>query len=256
MRGRRHDNNDSDIFIAILLISIVIGIGYGIYVWIQMLISAVIEIGNNIYMWFQQNIVWIGLTAVVLTWLFLWLKKKKREKHDREYDRKYSQITRQVPEGMPERVRKVTKNILTRKVKEIVEILNTFVVDIPKFSNHLEIIYQVDFGRCLKERLPNDTVVYEETEGGKGSVRPDIVINKTIAIEIKALKRPNTIYNRIYNRNHVKSVFKKIVTYRKQYDEVIFIIFNANYVNKRNWNVYKNMKEAVQQKKGVVLFEK
>ncbi len=248
MRRRYYDNSDSDIFIAVLLISIVIGIGYGIYVWIQMLISAVIEIGNKIYMWFQQNLLWIGLTAVVLIWLFLWLKKKKREK----YDRKYSQITRQIPRGMSERMREVTESV-PGKVKEIKEILNTFVVDIPKFSNHSEVIYQVDFGRYLKEKLPNDIVVYEET---KGDVRPDIVINKTIAIEIKALRPPDNKYNLGYNRKHVKSIYEKIFTYRKQYDEVIFIIFNARYVNKRNWSDYEKMKKTVQQEKDVVLFEK
>ena len=140
---------------------------------------------------------------------------------------------------------------MPEKVKDVKVLLDEFVTDIPKFSKHSEVSYQVDFGRYLKERLPDDVVVYEEAKDG---ARPDIVINKTIAIEIKALKNPDTKENKEYNRAHVDSIFKKIHAY-DVYDEVIIVIFNADYVRDRNWKDYEKMKEVVQQA-NVTLFEK
>ena len=173
---------------------------------------------------FWGTVASVILCLVVLFVLYKWLKARKKRK---------------VLANMPE------------KMKDIKTLLDKFAIDIPKFSKHSEVHYQVDFGRYLKEHLPDSVVVYEEAKDG---ARPDIVINKTIAIEIKAFKNPNTKENREYNRMHVDSIFKKIHTY-KVYDTVIIIIFNTNYVKDKNWKGYEQMKEAVQQE-NVILFEK
>ena len=185
----------------------------------------------NAYKWYQENteLFWgavavtiLGLAALFV--LYRWFTSRRKRK---------------VLADMPE------------KVKDIKKLLDDFVTDIPKFSKHSETSYQIDFGRYLKDRLPGDSVVYEET---RDSVRPDIVINKTMAIEIKALKNPDTKENKTYNGQHIDSIFKKIHTY-KVYDQVVIIIFNSEYGRDRGWRDYEKMKEAVKQQ-GVTLFEK
>ena len=200
-------------FLGTLVILVCVGIIYKTYAWYQ---------ENTILFWGIISL--IVLFAVTLFVLYRLLKIQKERK---------------MMADMPE------------KVREIKTLLDTFVTDIPKFSRHSEVSYQVDFGRYLKERLSGDTVVYEEVKDG---VRPDIVVNKTIAIEIKALKKPNTKENREYNRLHVDSIFKKVHTY-DVYEKVVIIIFNADYVKDKKWKDYEKMKEVVQQE-GVVLFEK
>lgn len=185
----------------------------------------------SIYTWYQENTIlfWgiIALAVVISVLSFCYIKGWEVWKR------------RRAVANMPE------------KVKSIKMLLDTFATDIPKFSKHSESLYQTDFGRYLKEHLLDSVVVYEETKGG---ARPDIVIDKTIAIEIKALQNPNTQKNREYNRKHVDSIFKKIHTY-KVYDTVIVIIFNIDYIKDKNWKDYEKMKEAVQQE-NVILFEK
>ena len=140
---------------------------------------------------------------------------------------------------------------MPERVKAIQALLDTFVTDIPKFSKHSEVHYQVDFGRYLKEHLSDSTVVYEEVKDG---VRPDIVVDKVTAIEIKALKDPAAKGGREYNRMHIDSIFKKIHMY-SVYDTVIIIIFNTHFVRNNNWKDYEKMKEAVRGE-NIILFEK
>ena len=190
-----------------------------------------IFLAYNAFEWYDENMesFWnfIFSIAFISALVFVLFKLFKRWRK------------RKVIAGMPE------------KVGDIKTLLDKFATDIPKFSKHSEVHYQVDFGRYLKEHLPGSDIVYEEARDG---VRPDIVIDKKIAIEIKALKNPNTDGNRKYNSAHIDSIFKKIHTY-KVYSAVIIIIFNADYVKNKNWRDYEKMKEAVQEE-NVVLFEK
>ena len=141
---------------------------------------------------------------------------------------------------------------LPERVRDIKELLDLFTTDIPKFSKHAEVSYQIDFGRFLKDRLTNDKVSYEVQKEG---IRPDIVINDNIAIEIKALKEPNTESNRNYNKSHIESLYKKKDTYIRRFDTVIIIIFNSDLVKDRNWKDYDEMKEILSTSQ-VILFEK
>ena len=140
---------------------------------------------------------------------------------------------------------------------DIKPLLDAFTTDVPNLSGHSEAAYQAELGRYLKEKLPNSTITYEEKKDG---ARPDITIDKNIAIEVKALKNPNTEQNRKYNSLHVDSIFKKIHTY-DSWNQLIIVIFNSEYVSNRNWRDYEKMKEVVQMKEVVkkqntVLFEK
>ena len=185
----------------------------------------------NAWMWYKENtglfwfLVILLIVLAILSFVAYRVYKTKKEK--------------KVLNKMPDQVRTIK------------ELLDEFTADIPRFSKHAETSYQVDFGRYLKEKLQNNHVVYEETKDG---VRPDIIIDQSIAIEIKALKQPNTQENRAYNGQHIDSIFKKIHTY-KVYKQVIIIIFNSGYVKDTDWKDYEKMKEAVQQE-DVILFEK
>lgn len=185
----------------------------------------------NAWVWYQENTELfysiVVLLAVLILLSFVGYKMYTAQKK------------RRVVNSMPE------------QVKNIRSLLDAFTTDIPRFSRHSETSYQVDFGRYLKEKLQNHHVTYEETRDG---VRPDIIIDKNIAIEIKALKQPNTREHKEYNSQHIDSIFKKIHTY-KVYNQVIIIIFNSEYVKDSGWKDYEKMKEAVQGE-DVVLFEK
>ena len=196
-----------------------------------LLTLGLIGLGYNVWIWYEENkeLVWsVIISFIVLAVIvFVIYKVYKNKKEKRILD------------SMP------------NQVGTIKELLDAFSADIPRFSKHAETTYQVDFGRYLKEKLENHHVVYEETKDG---VRPDIIIDQNIAIEIKALKEPNTQSNKEYNSQHIDSIFKKIHTY-KVYNQVIIIIFNSGYVKDTGWKDYEKMKEAVQQQ-DVILFEK
>ena len=148
-------------------------------------------------------------------------------------------------------IQKKKQNALPEKVREIKELLDVFSTDIPKYAKHTEIIYQIDFGRYLKEHMTSDEVIYEVEKEG---TRPDIVINGTTAIEVKALKEPKNERNKRYNREHIDSIFKKIHTY-KIYEKVIIVIFNSRYMEETDTMTYIQMKRAIAEE-GVTLFEK
>ena len=137
-------------------------------------------------------------------------------------------------------------------VAELGYYLDEFLVDIPEGSRHSESLYQTDLGRYLKEKLSERKVKYEVERNGK---RPDIVIDETIAIEVKSMKNPNSESNRKYNSQHVDSIYKKLILYRKEFSELIFIIFNSDFVRDRNWHAYEEMKDTVKEQ-GVTLIEK
>ena len=137
-------------------------------------------------------------------------------------------------------------------VSELDYYLDKFLVDIPKGSRHSESLYQTDLGRYLKEKLTNRRVEYEIERNGK---RPDIVIDGTTAIEVKSMKNPDSDRNRKYNSQHVESIYKKLILYKKEFSKVIFIIFNSDLVRDRNWHAYQEMKDTVKEQ-GVTLIEK
>ena len=140
---------------------------------------------------------------------------------------------------------------LPGQVREISDLLDKFVVDLPT-GKHSERDYQITFGTYLKEKMKGVSLEYESK---KNHVRPDIVINGNLAIEIKALKNPNSRFNKKYNKDHIESVFKKIFTYTKEYEQVVFVIFNVDLIRGRKFNDYIKMREAIE-KGGAHLFEK
>ena len=200
------------------------------FLLIVLAIALIYSIITKVVEFFQNNlgiiIFFIVILAIVAITFFIFKSKFKKKK-----------ITKELSD-------------LPEKIKEVKDLLDSFNTDIPKYSKHTETVYQVDFGRYLKDNLPKDKVEYEPR---KGTTRVDILINSNLAIEIKALKTGYNRYNMSYNKQHIDSIFSKIFMYKEEYPELIVILFNAKSVE--NWKEYKQMKKVAKQQ-GVYIFEK
>ncbi len=195
----------------------------------------------NLYVFVKTN--WVGvLIAVAIIaavaglgiYLFFHLKTKK-EKTNLE-DIKNSQIV--LKEEHKEN--KTEKTDLLIKTKNLIE---SFEVDIPKETKQKEHAYQISLGQFLKSNLPQHSVKYEVEIDGS---RPDIVIDgNQLAIEVKAMRNTKSKRNRKYNDEHIGTIHEKRDNYTDNFGDVVFVIFNSDFVKNKNWKRYERVKKAM-----------
>ena len=167
-------------------------------------------------------------------YLFFHLKTKK-EKTNLE-DIKNSQIV--LKEEHKEN--KTEKTDLLIKTKNLIE---SFEVDIPKETKQKEHAYQISLGQFLKSNLPQHSVKYEVEIDGS---RPDIVIDgNQLAIEVKAMRNTKSKRNRKYNDEHIGTIHEKRDNYTDNFGDVVFVIFNSDFVKNKNWKRYERVKKAM-----------
>ena len=122
-------------------------------------------------------------------------------------------------------------------------LIESFEVDIPKETKQKEHAYQISLGQFLKSNLPQHSVKYEVEIDGS---RPDIVIDgNQLAIEVKAMRNTKSKRNRKYNDEHIGTIHEKRDNYTDNFGDVVFVIFNSDFVKNKNWKRYERVKKAM-----------
>jgi hypothetical protein len=106
--------------------------------------------------------------------------------------------------------------------EEVVKEIKEFTPAKEKLGN--EYCYQLNLHGWLKRTFPS-TVIEEQ----KGSSRPDIVIDNTIAIEIKG---PTGV-------EELKTIADKVIRYAQHFEGIIIVLFEVN-VNEQYYQEWFN----------------
>ena len=220
---RKREELDLEKVFVLLAGFVILGVLYNLYVfvktnWVGVLITLAI----------------IAVVAGLGIYLFFHLKAKKEKTKLEGIENSQIVLKDEHEEN------KTEKTDLLMKTKNLIE---SFEVDIPKETKQKEHAYQICLGQFLKSNLPQHSVKYEVEIDGS---RPDIVIDgNKIAIEVKAMRNTKNKRNREYNDEHIGTIHEKRDNYTDNFGDVVFVIFNSDFVKNKNWKRYERVKKAM-----------